>query len=316
MTAAEAVAFARAALADAGVERPDAEAWWLLEATTTQSRTDLLLARDRSLTRRQAERLRDAVSRRSRGEPLQHIVGAAWFYGLELRIDARALVPRPETERLVELALEALHGVERPRVLDVGTGSGAVAVAIAAERPDAEVMATDVSAAALALAAENVRAHAPSVRLVESDLLERPEVQAFARRAHALVANPPYLPESDADRLPLDVRHDPPGALFAGPDGLDVFRPLVEQAATLLPRGALLLVELDPRNVRRAWSHAVGGISGRAGAGGEGAGADDEISAGSRDAGDAARGEHGGGWSDARVERDLTGRERFLVLRR
>lgn len=219
------------------------------------------------------------VARRAAGEPLQHLLGVASFWGLELRAGPAALVPRPETERLVELALDALRPLRAPVVLDVGTGSGAIAVAIARERPDAEVWATDVDPDALALAAANVRALAPAVRLVRADLLEGPELAPVLPRADLLVSNPPYLPDADRASLPREVRRDPPGALFGGPDGLGPYRRLLAAAGERLRPDAPLLLELDPRNVGAAAAHAR--AAGRS----------------------------------ARIHDDLTGRARFLEVR-
>ena len=224
-------------------------------------------------------RLRDSLRRRVSREPLQHILGTAPFYGLELAVDATVLVPRPETERLVELVLDALRGVERPHVLDVGTGCGAIALALRAERSDAEVVASDIAPEAVALARRNAGRLALPVRVLRSDLLAEADVATVAAGCDVLVANLPYLPLSDADALQPEAGHDPALALYAGKDGLGVARRLIRQAARLLPSGALLALELDPRNVRKALV---------------------EVAA----------------WRDARVERDLPGRERYLLARR
>lgn len=263
----------------AGVERPEPEALALLEAATGLERTALVLQPERLLDRRERHRLSEALRRRSAREPLQHILGTAPFYGLELDVDATVLIPRPETERLVELLLESLRPLRGPRVLDVGTGSGAVALAVKAERPDAEVLAADVSPAAVAMARRNARKLGLDVRVLRSDLLAAGEVAAFAARCHALVANLPYLPAADEGSLQPEAGHDPAQALYAGEDGLAVVRRLLRQAFDLLPPGSLLALELDPRNVR------------------------------------AARGELAT-WRSVRIERDLPGRERFLLARR
>ena len=278
-TVAEAVRRATRVLTGAGIESAQAEAWWLLEAVTGARRGELIVDRGRPLTEAQARELTTALERRAAREPLQHILGRAAFYGLELRVDPRALVPRPETERLVELTLARTASVSAPRVLDVGTGSGAIALAIAAERPDARVMAVDVDEDALGVAAENAERLALDVRLVESDLLAAAEVEAFARTAHAVVANLPYLPDADRAAASPEVRRDPPRALYGGITGIEPTEKLVRRAQALLRPGAWLLAELDPRNVDRARDAAAG-------------------------------------WAEATVEEDLVGRRRFLVLRR
>lgn len=266
-------------LEGAGVESARAEANALLGHLLGLSHAELWLRRGRTLTPRQLQRLDAWVSRRERREPLQHILGMAHFYGLALRVTEQVLIPRPETERLVELALENLKTVRRPKVLDVGTGGGAIALALKAERPDAVVLATDVSLAALEVAQQNAAQLGLDVRFAHSNLLGAPEVRTFARSAHLLVSNPPYLPESDRNLLSPEVRADPETALFAGPDGLGLFRILERQAYGLLQGGAHMFVELDPRNVTDASLFARG-------------------------------------WSEKALHADLVGRTRFLQLRR
>lgn len=276
MTVSEARALAVRRLREAGVDSPEPEAVALLEAATGLARRELLLLPERPLQEEERLRLLDALRRRAEREPLQHILGRAPFYGLELDVEPGVLVPRPETERLVELALAWLEGRDAPRVLDVGTGSGAVALAVKAERPDAEVLASDVSPAALALTRRNAERLGLSVRVRRSDLLADGETAAFAARCDALLANLPYLPVADRAALQPEARRDPESALFAGEDGLELARRLLEQAYRLLPSGALLVLELDPRNVRLALA--------------------------------AAR-----AWRSASVACDLAGRERFLM---
>jgi release factor glutamine methyltransferase len=261
----------------AGVESAASEAYELLGALLALSRSELLLARQRPLSAAETRRLEAWLRRREAREPLQHILGVAHFYGLSLRVTPQVLVPRPETERLVELALGFLRGCTRPTVLDVGTGSGAVALALQAERPDAVVWASDLSEGAVAVARENARRLALPVRFYRADLLAHPAVRAFARRAELLVSNPPYLPDGDREVVSPEVHADPVAALYAGPDGLAVFRRLEREAFDALKPGAALLVELDPRNVGRALAESRG-------------------------------------WARAEVHADLVGRLRFIQL--
>ena len=270
---------AEARLEAAGLETPRLEAAALLENLLGLSRSELLLSRAYTLTPTELETFGSWLSRRERREPLQHIVGTAPFYGLDLRVTPGTLIPRPETEMLVAYGLEALGGTVRPKVLDVGTGSGAVALALKHERPDAQVWATDLSQAALDVARENARRLGLEVHFSLSDLLLDPDVSAFTRTADLLISNPPYLPESDAAWLSPEVKQDPPQALFSGADGLGHFRQLSAQAFTLLKPGASYLVELDPRNVKRAQAESTV-------------------------------------WAETAILADLVGRERFLRLKR
>ena len=279
MTVAEALESAEARLEAAGLETPPREAAALLGTLLQFSRSELLLSRTRVLTPTELETLEGWLSRREHREPLQHIVGMAPFYGLELRVTPDTLIPRPETEMLVAYGLEALAGTVRPNLLDVGTGSGAVALALKYERPDAQVWATDLSRAALDVAQKNAERLGLEVHFALSDLLLDPDVSAFARTANLLISNPPYLPESDAAWLSPEVKRDPPGALFSGTDGLTHFRQLSAQALTLLKPGASCLVELDPRNIRQAQAESTV-------------------------------------WAETIVFTDLVGRERFLRLQR
>ncbi|MEX2501692.1 MAG: HemK/PrmC family methyltransferase [Trueperaceae bacterium] len=244
-------------LRQAGVASPEAEAWTMLERASGADRLCWLTDPGRTLDPAAQRRLEAWTAGRAAGVPLQQLLGAVWFYELDLAAGPEALVPRVETEVLVALALASLRGRTAPRVLDVGTGSGAIAVALAHARPDATVHASDVDAAALALAATNARRHAPGVTLHHADLLHHAELRTLLPTLDLLVANLPYLPDGDADRLPADVRRDPPLALFGGPDGLDPFRRLWAQATegppnARLAAGAHAWFELDPRNVDAA----------------------------------------------------------------
>lgn len=177
------------------------------------------------------------VKRRAAGEPLQYVLGDQPFCGRTFRADPRALIPRPETEEVCLKALELLRGVKRPAVLDVGTGTGVLAVTIALERPDARVTAVDISPGALALAGENARALGARVELLEGDLY----APVAGRRFDMIVSNPPYLTREDMAALQREVRREPALALYGGPDGLDFYRRLAAGAGELLtPRGQVV----------------------------------------------------------------------------
>ncbi len=215
----------------------------LLAGMLGLKRLDLYLQYDRPLTPEELAEYRERLRRRARREPLQYIDGTAAFRDLVLKVDRRVLIPRPETERLVQEVLDWAAGREALSAVDVGTGSGAIALALATEGPFARVVATDVSDAALAQARENhqfAAADAP-VSFCSGDLLE----PVCGERFDAVVSNPPYIGDEEAPSLDAEVREwEPAGALFAGTGGLDVIRRLVPQAAAVLNPGGLLALEM------------------------------------------------------------------------
>lgn len=205
-------------------------------------RLDLYLDMDRPLTDAQLDALRPLVKRRAAREPLQYIVGTTEFYGLTLKVDRRALIPRHETEELVELIVERLQSAPT-RILDLGTGSGALALALATKYADAEVTAVDRSAEALALAKENADALGLAGRI---SFLEGSWFASLPERASfdLIVSNPPYLTESEMQTAePEVVGHEPHGALLSGGDGLDDLRLILKGAKTFLAKGGLLAME-------------------------------------------------------------------------
>jgi release factor glutamine methyltransferase len=225
-TVREALDSAVIAIAAAGSDTPRLDAEVLLAAALGIDRTALFLDPAREVNGPAVRAFQDAVRRRSAGrEPVAYITGTRGFRHIELAVDPRVLVPRPETELLVEVGVELIAGAAR--VVDVGTGSGAVALALASERPDLAVLATDSSADALALARANAaRLGLDHVVFVHGDLL------ADVGEVDAVLSNPPYVAERErASLAPEITRHEPPGALFAGEDGLDVIRRLVPAAA-------------------------------------------------------------------------------------
>lgn len=226
-------------LADRGVENPRLNAEHLLAHALGLKRMELYLQFDRQLTEAERTPLRETVKRRGTREPLQHVLGTAEFHGRTFACDKRALVPRPETEQLVELALGMAQAKTSPKILDTGTGSGVIALTCALELADAEVHAVDLSPDALALAADNAARHALAARIVfhQADLLP-PDGTKF----DLIVANLPYIPAGEIAALSPEVRHDPVAALDGGPDGLDSIRRLIASApGRLAPGGALLL---------------------------------------------------------------------------
>jgi release factor glutamine methyltransferase len=230
-------------LAGKGFHNARLNAELLLAGMLGLKRLELYLQHDRPLSPGELAEFRDRLRRRARREPLQYIDGTAAFRDLVLRVDRRVLIPRPETERLVQEVLDWAAGRAGLLAADVGTGSGAIALALATEGPFDRVDATDASADALAAARENhqfAAPHAP-VHFHHGDLL-RP---VHGRRFHAVVSNPPYIGDEEAPALDAEVRDWEPGsALFAGHGGLDVIRRLVPQAAESLLPGGLLAMEI------------------------------------------------------------------------
>jgi release factor glutamine methyltransferase len=196
---------------------------------------------DQPLEPNELAKYKDLIRRRIAGEPVAYLVGKKEFRSLELGVDPRVLVPRPDTETLVEVVLAALDAEAAGRVVDVGTGSGAIALALKRARPRLEVIAVDRSRDALAVARANAERLAIELELCEGDLLS-----PVAGRAPllAVVSNPPYIPTGELAGLALEVQREPRAALDGGPDGLDVIRRLVAQAAPLLQAGGLLAMEV------------------------------------------------------------------------
>ncbi len=241
----EALRWARRCLG-AAVESPQAEAEILVTHVLGLSRAELY-GGGRPLSAEAAGRLRELVTRRLCGEPLQYLTGHQAFRRLDLAVGPGVLVPRPETEMLVEHALGRLAGVASPVVVDVGTGSGAIALSIGVERPDAIVWATEVSPEAATWARRNRdRVGAGNVTVVEGDLLS--PLPATLRGAVDLVAaNPPYLAAAQLAELAADVRdHEPLVATVSGPTGLEVPARVVEDALAWLRPGGWLVMETWP----------------------------------------------------------------------
>ena len=238
------LAVATTALEAAGVASPRVDAEWLLAGLLGVGRVAVRLDPGGAVPEPLAERYADAVRRRARREPLQRILGWEEFRGLRVRLTDAVLVPRPETEALVEWALALLpaRGGRRLRAVDLGTGSGCIACALAAERPDLDVVAIDVSPAAAAVARENANALglAARIRVVATDLLDG--VRDLG--ADLIVSNPPYLPTGLVPELPPEVRtHEPVVALDGGADGLALIRRIAASARRALRASGVLVVE-------------------------------------------------------------------------
>ena len=245
MTAGEALTRATKRLAAAGVPEAALDAELLLRHVTGWDRAALLTEPEAEVPEDAATRFLALVGERARRRPLQHLTALQAFWRHEFRVTPAVLIPRPETEVLVEAALDLLSPTDDPVVVDVGTGSGCIALSLAGERPRAEVHATDVSRAALDVAEDNARrlGCAPRVRFHLGDLLD--PVAVLAGRVDMVVCNPPYVSAEEASALAPEVRdHEPPLALFPPGDAYAVYRRLVPEAARTLRPGGHLLLEI------------------------------------------------------------------------
>lgn len=245
---------------DKGVPNPKLDTDILIAHSLGIKRLELYLDLDRPLTEAELTALRPLVKRRSQREPLQYIVETVEFMGLELKVDSRALIPRNETEELVELLRERVGETTPRRILDLGTGSGALALALATEYPEAAIVAVDLSAEALSLAQENAE------KLGLQDRVSFYEGSWFApipegEQFDWIVSNPPYLTEEEMTTAePEVVGHEPKTALVSGLDGLDDLRIIFQEASQFLQSGGLLAVEtgIDQHGVLDVLAQSVG----------------------------------------------------------
>lgn len=245
-TIAETLLKATSWLRQAGLAEARREAGTLLAHVIARDRAYLIIHADEQLTEEDAWRFRQLIARRAQGEPVQYITGRQEFYGLDFAVTPDVLIPRPETELLVETALELVREMNEPRLCDVGTGSGCIVVTLLHQLPNARATALDISPAALRIAARNAARHGVEERLelLESDCftaLDGKPVAPFS----IVVSNPPYIAESELDDLPREVReYEPRPALTPGGDGLGLIRRLLTGAPQILTADGLLLFEI------------------------------------------------------------------------
>lgn len=244
---------------------PRRSAEWLLSEATDLSRIELYAYHDRPLSLEERDVLREGVRRRAEGEPLQYVTGEVAFHRIVVRAEKGVLIPRPETEVLVELVLQELDAVldhqGSARILEIGTGTGCISLAIASARPDADltIVATDIAPEAADLARRNVSAHRQDERItvIQSDLTDQVDPDLLAP-FDILVSNPPYIPSAEVDTLEDQVRcYEPRLALDGGEDGLDVFRRIVELGTHVLSPGGFLAVELHENSLDSARTECV-----------------------------------------------------------
>jgi len=262
-TVATALAWTRDYLTDKGDQQPRLSAEWLLSAATGLSRVELYAYHDRPLAQDERAALRDGVKRRAAGEPLQYVTGEVAFRHIIVKVRPGVLIPRPETEVLVDTGLPAVRAAIAERgealVLDVCTGSGCIALSIAQECPGAKVIASDISPIACEVAGENAErlALAEQVTVYEGDLFDALPKDNRGR-FDLLISNPPYIPSADVPVLPAEVAgFEPHLALDGGEDGLDVYRRILDEARMWLrPGSGIFAIELDERRVQQAAAEA------------------------------------------------------------
>ncbi len=237
-----------------GSQTPRLDAEILLAHARGCQRIKLYTRYEGLLSNGERQAMRELVQRRAQHEPVAYLVGHREFFSLNLRVTSDVLIPRPDTETLVVELLERLKGQPEPRILDVGTGSGCIAVAVAVNKPDAQVTAIDISLPALEIARVNASQHqvAGRIRFLQGDLFATFQSRSGSGRTGSekfeiIVSNPPYVAEGEWETLQADVRlHEPRLSLLAGPDGLDVIRRVVAEASDFLVPGGHLLLEIDP----------------------------------------------------------------------
>ena len=240
MTIREAVQNAVRRLEEAGVPDPRIDAEWLLEHVTGMGRMQMLLQGANELTAEQEQRLSSLLLSRAQRKPLQYLLGTQYFYGLTFHVDERALIPRQETEGLCELGIRHLNGLEgQISALDLCTGSGAIAVTIKHECPQADVTASDLSADALSLAKQNAQSNQADVHFWQGDLFAPFEGMRF----DLILSNPPYICTEECKTLQPEVMQEPLMALDGGEDGLDFYRRIADGAKAHLTQRGMIAVE-------------------------------------------------------------------------
>lgn len=248
-----------------GVPDPLLDAQYIIShGLGMKNRMDLYLNFEKPLTPTELDVLRPLVARRANREPLQHIVGDTSFRGHSIKCDPRALVPRPETEELVDMAKNLLNGVETPFIVEIGTGTGAIAIACAKEIASSRVLATDISEEALALAKENAEANGlgtaagdatGTLTFAQGDLLDAVTDSA---KIDCLIANLPYIPDGEKGKLQPEVdKFDPALALYGGPDGLTLVRKMLSQTEGKMAAGAPILLEIGSEQAAMLQSEAA-----------------------------------------------------------
>ncbi len=204
------------------------------------SRADLYLNKEKYLNQQETDSVSSALNRRIKGEPIQYILGSTEFMGLEIKVNRDVLIPRPETEILVETAIEFIGKEKSGRILDLGTGSGCIAVALSKHLADLEIDASDISDEAMVVAKENAKLNAARINFIKSDLFDDLNFREYS----IIISNPPYIPEAEIKKLQPELQFEPGIALRAGKDGLDFYRRIISSAPDYLKENGLLLLEI------------------------------------------------------------------------
>ena len=252
-TLGEVIVEARRLLEQAGIETAEQEALWIVEHALHLSTHHVVTNRDRLLSSSELLAARGLVKRRVGREPLQYILGTQEFCGLEFNVNPAVLIPRPETQLLVEYVMQRITTDRSATIVDVCTGSGCIAVAIARMRPHARVIATDLSRPSLNVARQNAARHGLCERItwLEGDLLESLAEQELEGLVDVIVSNPPYIPEADWAALQPEVRlFEPRGALVAGPQGTELHEQLLREAGRYLSPGGAVIMEIGAGQAR------------------------------------------------------------------
>ncbi len=252
-TLGEAIAESRRVLGQAGIESAEQEAWWIVQHVLRLSAHHVVIDRDRLLASTELADVKGLIQRRVGREPLQYILGTQEFCGLEFHVNPAVLIPRPETELLVEYVAQRISSEQPATIVDVCTGSGCIAVAIARQRPRARLIATDLSSRSLDVARQNAVRHSVGERMIwlEGNLLGALAGQRLEGQVDIIVSNPPYIAEADWATLQPEVRlFEPRGALIAGPQGTELHERLLREAGRYLSPGGALILEIGAGQAR------------------------------------------------------------------
>ncbi|MEO8046736.1 MAG: peptide chain release factor N(5)-glutamine methyltransferase [Nitrospirota bacterium] len=252
-TLGQAIAESRRVLGQAGIESAEQEALWIVQHVLRLPAHHVVIDRDRLLAPTELADVKGLIQRRVGREPLQYILGTQEFCGLEFHVNPAVLIPRPETELLVEYVAQRISSEQPATIVDVCTGSGCIAVAIARQRPRARLIATDLSSRSLDVARQNAARHSVGERMIwlEGNLLGALAGQRLEGQVDVIVSNPPYIAEADWVTLQPEVRlFEPRGALIAGPQGTELHERLLQEASRYLSPGGALILEIGAGQAR------------------------------------------------------------------